>query len=251
MSGRLEQRIAVVTGGASGIGAGVAREFARAGAQVAVWDIQADSAARVAGEIGGVAVTVDVSRLDQVERAMEETVSSLGTVDILHNSAGIMATGVVDGDPVSDTVLDLPDAMLRRVLDVNLFGTIYCCKVALSSMVARKRGVIITTASGAAHVGFAGIAAYTACRCNSRSVVRECPPTSRIWRSTSPQTRRPTSRGRCSRSTAATWPRSSRLRQWPVGHCHQPFALDAITVVDVVAEPRRGVEDEAGEGVDG
>jgi NAD(P)-dependent dehydrogenase (short-subunit alcohol dehydrogenase family) len=114
-----------------------------------------------------------VSQLDQVQRAMEETVSALGPVDILHNSAGIMATGMVDGEPVSDTVLDLADAMLRRVLDVNLFGTIYCCKVALSSMVTRKRGVIITTASGAAHVGVAGIAAYTASKGAVASLTRQ------------------------------------------------------------------------------
>jgi NAD(P)-dependent dehydrogenase (short-subunit alcohol dehydrogenase family) len=163
LTGRLESRVAVVTGAGSGIGAAVATAFSSEGARVAVWDIDGARARTVANDIGGFGVGVDVSDRAAVHRAMESSVEALGGLDILYNNAGIVAPGSVGVDPeVIDTVVDIPENALRRVIDINLFGVFFCSQAAIPHMLKQGRGVIINTASGAAHAGFIRQAAYSA-----------------------------------------------------------------------------------------
>jgi NAD(P)-dependent dehydrogenase (short-subunit alcohol dehydrogenase family) len=163
LTDRLKGRIAVVTGAGSGIGAAVATAFSREGARVAVWDLNGALATKLAEEIGGVGVEVDVSSRTAVQRAMESSVQALGALDILYNNAGIVAPGSVGPTPqVIDTVVDIPEDALRKVIDVNLLGVFFCSQAAIPHMLKKGGGVIINTASGAAHAGFIRQAAYSA-----------------------------------------------------------------------------------------
>ena len=163
MRGRLDGKVAIVTGGAAGIGAAVAEAFAAEGARVVIWDVDAAAAERTARATKGLGVQVDVSVRAEVHAAMNHTVAELGRLDILHNNAGIVAPGSVRETPQTlDTVVDLPEELLRRVIEINLFGVFFCCQAAIPVMLRSGGGVIINTASGAAHAGFIRQAAYSA-----------------------------------------------------------------------------------------
>ena len=88
----LTDRVAVVTGGGSGIGRGIARNFAAFGAKVAVWERNAETAAGAGEEVGGLGLHVDVRESDQVDAALQRTVAELGPVSILVNNAGVSST---------------------------------------------------------------------------------------------------------------------------------------------------------------
>ena len=139
MQGMLENRIAVVTGGASGIGEATARLFAARGARVVVADRNEGGAQAVAGEIAGVAMTVDVVDEAAVEAMAERIATELGPTDIVVTSAGI-------------TQRPLPPEELRqetwdKVLEVDLKGTYLTCRAFGRQMAARGSGAIITIAS--------------------------------------------------------------------------------------------------------
>jgi NAD(P)-dependent dehydrogenase (short-subunit alcohol dehydrogenase family) len=150
---------AVVTGGGSGIGRGIATALAKAGAPVAVVDLLSDGGKETAAAIsraGGRAtfVQADVSRFADVDAAISAAVRELGPLGILVNAAGIL-----DGYA---PVTELTPTVWERVIAINLSGTFYACKRALVDMVAARRGRIINIASVAGVVGSGGGPAYTA-----------------------------------------------------------------------------------------
>ncbi len=157
---------AVVTGGASGIGAAVARRLAAAGARVVVADLQEDKGAALAEEIGGAFVKVDVTQTADVVAAVDKA-ESLGPVRVLVNSAGIgWAQRTVGKDGTYESAADL-DAF-KKVVAINLVGTFDCIRIAGTAMSrteplpSGERGAIVNLASVAAFDGQIGQASYSA-----------------------------------------------------------------------------------------
>jgi 3-oxoacyl-[acyl-carrier protein] reductase len=143
--------LALVTGGGRGIGAGVARELARAGMRVAVTARTAEQVEAVAAEIGGTALVGDVSRREDVERWVAE----LGEVDLLVANAGISGP--------SGNAWEAEPAEWWQVFEVNVLGVYLCCRAVIPGMLERGRGRIVITGSGAAYLpGGGGSPAYAA-----------------------------------------------------------------------------------------
>ena len=160
---RLAGRVAVITGGAKGIGRAAACLFASEGARVAVLDLDEESGAAVVARIrreGGEAIFLacDVSCLVPVERAVGEALEQFGQIDILYNNAGI---GYAAKIPVG-TVADIPECNWHRVLDVNLKSVYLLSKFVVPIMKDAGRGSIIHTASVMALSGLPGAEVYTA-----------------------------------------------------------------------------------------
>jgi NAD(P)-dependent dehydrogenase (short-subunit alcohol dehydrogenase family) len=145
---RLTGRVAVVTGGGSGIGLASARRLAAEGAKVVVADIDERSGAKAAQEVGGLFVRVDVTNPEQVEALFQQAVDTYGSLDIAFNNAGISPP---DDDSILDTGLDA----WRRVQEVNLTSVYLCCKAAIPHMLRQGKGSIINTASFVAVMGAA------------------------------------------------------------------------------------------------
>jgi NAD(P)-dependent dehydrogenase (short-subunit alcohol dehydrogenase family) len=156
---------AVVTGGASGLGAATSRLLAERGVHVVVADLQEDKGTALAKEIGGIFVATDVTKAESVIVAVEAAIE-MGPLKSLVNSAGIgWATRTIgkDGDYASAHDLDL----YRRVIEINLIGTFNCIRLAATKMSLNEpdadgaRGAIVNTASVAAEDGQIGQAAYS------------------------------------------------------------------------------------------
>jgi NAD(P)-dependent dehydrogenase (short-subunit alcohol dehydrogenase family) len=159
----IEGHAAIVTGGASGLGAATARALAAAGAKVAVLDVNERPAAELAGEIGGLAAPCDVASSEDVESAVKTAAAAHGPARILVNCAGVgPAKRIVGRDG------PMPLAEFERVIRINLVGTFNCLRLVAAGMQALdpladgERGVIISTASVAAVEGQIGQAAYSA-----------------------------------------------------------------------------------------
>jgi NAD(P)-dependent dehydrogenase (short-subunit alcohol dehydrogenase family) len=152
LAGRIEGRVAVVTGGCSGIGLATVRRFAGEGARLVIGDIDDEGGARLVEELGGseraTYVHVDVTDKEQVDALFQTAKDTYGSVDIAFNNAGISPP---DDDSILDTGLDA----WRRVQEVNLTSVYLCCKAALPYMLEQKRGSIINTASFVAVMGAA------------------------------------------------------------------------------------------------
>ena len=152
----LTDRVAVVTGGGSGIGRGIARGFAAFGAKVAIWERTPDTTASAAEEIGGLGIVTDVRDADQVDHALERTLSELGPVTILVNNAG----GVFSS-PLLETSENGFDALYRS----NLKHVILCTQRVARTMVARGTGGSIINVTSIEGVRAApGYAAYSAAK---------------------------------------------------------------------------------------
>ncbi|MDX1453773.1 MAG: SDR family NAD(P)-dependent oxidoreductase [Oleiphilaceae bacterium] len=154
---------AIVTGGASGLGEGAARLLAEAGAKVSIFDVQADKAAEVAKDIGGLALSCDVTSAESAQQAFDKAREAHGPCGIALNCAGI-------GTPAKILGRDGPMSMdfFNKVISVNLSGSFNILRLAAAEMQTREanddgeRGVIISTASIAAFDGQIGQAAYSA-----------------------------------------------------------------------------------------
>ena len=157
--GRLEGKVAIVTGAASGIGEATARLMANEGASVVVADIDASAAARVAGDLGSRAVVAegDVADESSVARMVETAVESFDGLDVLHNNASDESTAAADTDLVT-----LEMAVFDRLVAVNLKGVLMGCKHAIPQMLARGGGSIVNTASIDGVMGRGVRAAYGA-----------------------------------------------------------------------------------------
>jgi 3-oxoacyl-[acyl-carrier protein] reductase len=151
MAARFQDRVAVVTGGVSGIGAGIAARLAAEGANLALWDLDeaALSAANSAHK-----VTLDVADAAAVQRAAEETARALGSIDVLVASAGI--TGP------NHPVWEYPVSDWNRVIQVNLNGLYYCNRAVVPFMQQAGYGRIVNIASIAGKEGNPNAAAYSA-----------------------------------------------------------------------------------------
>jgi 2-hydroxycyclohexanecarboxyl-CoA dehydrogenase len=152
---RLEGRIALVTGGASGIGAATCRRLAGEGARVAVTDMNLEGAHDVASELDGAAFELNVTSTDSIGAAVSAVEDELGPVDILINNAGYDEFGFF---------VKSEEAMWDRVLGVNLRGVIAVTHAVLPGMQERRRGRIVNVASEAGRVGSSGSAVYSAAK---------------------------------------------------------------------------------------
>lgn len=154
----LAGNVAVVTGGAQGIGFAVAERIVQSGAQVVLWDSQTEANAKAAtllSTFGPVsAVTVDVSDWDSVQSALRTTIRQAGQIDILVNSAGIAGPNA--------TVENYDNDAWRRIIDINLTGTYFVNKSVVPGMKERNYGRIVNIASIAGKEGNPNASAYSA-----------------------------------------------------------------------------------------
>lgn len=149
----LNGRVGLVTGGGGGIGREIARRLAREGMAVAVLDRDGEAAGTAAAEIGGFAVTADVTAPRQVGTAVDAALARFGRIDVLVNNAGIAWTG-----PALEMPLDVLQAMLR----VNVEGVFIATHAVLPHMIGRGAGSIVNLASWAGKTGAAFYAGYSA-----------------------------------------------------------------------------------------
>jgi NAD(P)-dependent dehydrogenase (short-subunit alcohol dehydrogenase family) len=138
MPGRLEGKVAVVTGGASGIGRETVRRFAEEGSRVCVADLADEPGKETASEVDGIYVHADVTVPDDVQRMYTETAEHFGGIDVLFNNAGISPS---DDDSILETGLEA----WERVQSVNLKSVYLCCKYGIPYLLERGGGSIINT----------------------------------------------------------------------------------------------------------
>jgi len=148
---RLQDKVALITGSAGGMGKAAAELFAREGASIIVTDVLADEGeetARVIRDAGGKAIFVkaDVSKEDEVEHLVARSIEAFGRIDVLYNNAGIMPAD--DGG-----VTDISEAIWDRIMDVNLKSTFFCTKHVVPHMIKQGKGSIVNIASFVALMG--------------------------------------------------------------------------------------------------
>ncbi|QRP44462.1 3-oxoacyl-ACP reductase [Amycolatopsis sp. FDAARGOS 1241] len=164
---RFEGRVAVITGGASGIGLASARRLASEGAKIVIGDVSPDAGKAAADEVGGLFVPADVTDPEQVEALFRTAVDTYGSVDVAFNNAGI-------SPPEDDSILTTDFEAWDRVQRVNLTSVYLCCKAALPHMRRQGRGSIINTASFVAVMGAAtSQISYTASKGGVLAMSRE------------------------------------------------------------------------------
>ena len=175
MDRRFSGKVAIVTGGASGIGEATARRFAEEGAAVVVADLNGEGASRVAAAIasaGGraVAQTCDVSREDEIVACVERAVEEFGGLDIMHNNAADTSHATMAGDALA---ADSDAEYFEHVFRVNVIGVMLGCKHAIPRLLERGGGAIINTSSGAALASRPqGGTAYAASKAAVESITR-------------------------------------------------------------------------------
>jgi NAD(P)-dependent dehydrogenase (short-subunit alcohol dehydrogenase family) len=148
---RLSEHVAIVTGGAQGIGAAVARRLASEGARVAVFDLNGDGAAAVADELGGSAHVLDVTDEQAVGAAVREVHEATGRIDVLVNNVGIYPEIPFEEMSFEDW---------RRILSTNLDGTFLCSRAVFPHMRSRGYGRIVNLSSDTVLLGLPGLTAY-------------------------------------------------------------------------------------------
>ena len=165
MPGQLDGKVALVTGGASGIGRATALTFAREGAKLIIADMQEDGGRQTVHMIteqGGEAIFIqtDITQATAVKALISTAVEIYGRLDCAHNNAGISGTGIA-GTRRALTA-DYPDERWHQVIAINLTGVWLCMKYELAQMLHQGGGAIVNTASDAGLVGLPGNAAYVA-----------------------------------------------------------------------------------------
>lgn len=150
-------KVAVITGGANGIGAAVAERMVRSGAKVVIWDLDVSAPEPKVADLpqgSRLLVPVDISSASSVTAAMTATEAAYGQVDILVNSAGIAGPNA--------TLANYDPAIWSRILAINLDGSFLCCKAVVPGMMARNYGRIVNIASIAGKEGNPNASAYSA-----------------------------------------------------------------------------------------
>ena len=153
-----KNRTAIITGGAQGLGLGIAKRFIESGAEVIIWDIDKEVIKKANQELNSNKLTlqiVDVTDFENVKKNIDEIIISK-KVDILVNNAGI--TGLTTG------LWDYPIDEWNKVLNVNLNGTFYCCKAIVPHMIKNNYGRIVNVASVAGKDGNANASAYSSAK---------------------------------------------------------------------------------------
>jgi 3-oxoacyl-[acyl-carrier protein] reductase len=164
----LSSRVAVITGGAQGIGRAIVERFLDSGAAVAIWDRDLALAQKTAAELKArgkvAAVAADVTDYASVERARDETLKAFGRIDILVNNAGIAGPNT--------TTWDYPLDAWRQVMAINLDGPFHCCRAIAPLMVSQNYGRIVNIASVAGKEGNPNAPAYSASKAGVISLTK-------------------------------------------------------------------------------
>lgn len=155
----LKDKVAIVTGGGQGIGRGIALKLAQKGANVAIADLNLETANEVAGEVKAlgrqaIAIKTDVTSSASVNQMVQQVLSDLGTVDILVNNAGFVS-------PSMTPFINETEEYWEKVIAVCLNGVIFCSRAVVDTMIAKKSGKIVNIASDAGRVGQFGQAVYS------------------------------------------------------------------------------------------
>lgn len=163
----LESKIAVITGGASGIGAGIARKFSQTGIRVAICDIDAASGEKTARELGTNArfYALDITNESSVNMTVDKIAQDLGRIDILINNAGITNDKLI---------LRMTESDWDRVLRINLTGTFLVTRAAAKYMIKQRSGRIVNIASVIGIIGNAGQANYAASKAGIIGFTKSC-----------------------------------------------------------------------------
>ena len=156
---RFKGKVAIVTGGASGIGEATVRAFLREGANVVIADY-ADHGQQLADELAGthqqpIFIKTDVTKTNAVQELIARTVENYGRLDIMFANAGIAADGPID---------ELDESAWQKTIDINLTGVYLCDKYAIDQMRSQGGGVIVNCGSIHSHVGKSGVTAYAAAK---------------------------------------------------------------------------------------
>lgn len=150
---RLENKVAIVTGGAAGIGAATAKKFVAEGAQVVIWDMNAERGEQFAKELNITFDKVNTAIYEEIEVAAKKVFEKFGRIDILVNNAGITR---------DSTLKKMTPELWQQVIDVNLTGVFYCTKVVSEYMLQNGWGRILNASSVVALYGNFGQTNYTA-----------------------------------------------------------------------------------------
>jgi len=164
---RFKDKVAIITGGANGIGRSVVEQFAKEGAKVVIWDLADVAGEKLATEINGrdeVAQYkhVNVTQAEEVDAAVEELVGEWGKVDILINNAGILRDGQLAKVKEGELQKRMSDEMFDMVINVNLRGVFVCTRAVAPHMINQKGGVVLNASSVVGLYGNFGQSNYVA-----------------------------------------------------------------------------------------
>lgn len=170
--GRFDGQVAIVTGGASGIGEATCRRLVAEGASVVIADVNADAAQALASQLGpsASAVGFDAADVASVQRLVQGTVDHFGRLDVLHNNAALSAPAVHAADK---NAIDIEFDLWDRVMAVNLRGYLAGCKYALPTMIRQGRGAIVNTASTGGFSGDISRLAYSVSKAGIVGLTRQ------------------------------------------------------------------------------
>ena len=144
---RLKDRVCMITGGAAGIGAAVARRFAEEGAVVCICDLDEAGGKTIAEETGGSFHRVNVAERDEAQQWVENVLEEHGRIDVLVNNAGVLRDGLLVKVKDGQLVKQMPEDDFDLVIDVNLKGTFNCTQAVVPAMIKQGQGVILNATS--------------------------------------------------------------------------------------------------------